>query len=475
MKDYLQTVTGPVAREDMGLTLPHEHLFNDLSSVVDAPCYPFSQQLVDKKVTAEIQWALKHDPYCCADNMDRKPIEDVIFEINNFISLGGRTIVDATGSESIGRDAQALREVALKTGLNIVASSGPYLEKFESQRIHKTVDELATTIDKELNQGIGDTDIRAGMIGEIGVSPTFTEEELNDYFRSGKRKEQQMLEEEDAEQRRSQSGLWGKISQWSGINNQGREDYRKRDFAPDSPEIKFSDRREALELMTQIESTVTSLHREAEAQFRPELEKIVSGIETGFRGTALYATENIAGRINARLEDEGFTVKISFPAVSQLQTRLAVKINLSALMEERTETVTRRRRQSGVWGTVCRWFGTSDLGWENYDEDVSRSVININKVREEVMSLTRAYFGELQASIEQDINQPVRQEIDAFFCAFREKVEQLRNTLIQSSEDHKRDQQAQERLTGRLQALNERVPELITDSKALREELETML
>ncbi|WP_409224336.1 RadC family protein [Escherichia coli] len=159
----------------MGLTLPHEHLFNDLSSVVDAPCYPFSQRLVDKKVTAEIQWALKHDPYCCADNMDRKPIEDVIFEINNFISLGGRTIVDATGSESIGRDAQALREVALKTGLNIVASSGPYLEKFESQRIHKTVDELATTIDKELNQGIGDTDIRAGMIGEIGVSPTFTE------------------------------------------------------------------------------------------------------------------------------------------------------------------------------------------------------------------------------------------------------------------------------------------------------------
>ncbi len=66
--------------------------------------------------------------------MDRKEIDDVIFEINNFMSLGGRTIVDATGSESIGRDASALREVALKTGLNIVASSGPYLEKFESTR-----------------------------------------------------------------------------------------------------------------------------------------------------------------------------------------------------------------------------------------------------------------------------------------------------------------------------------------------------
>ncbi|EON3519744.1 dynamin family protein [Escherichia coli] len=296
---------------------------------------------------------------------------------------------------------------------------------------------------------------------------TSLEEELNDYFRSGKRKEQQMLEEENSAQPRERNAF----AFFHDIFGTGNQHDRMRDFDPDSPEIKFSDRREALELMTQIESTVTSLHREAEAQFRPELEKIVSGIETGFRGTALYATENIAGRINTRLEDEGFTVKISFPAVSQLQTRLAVKTNLSALMEERTETVTRRRRQSGLWGKICGAFGTSDWGWETYKEDVSRSVININTVRKEVMSLTRAYFGELQASIEQDINQPVRQEIDAFFCAFREKVEQLRNTLIQSSED----QQAQERLTRRLQALNERVPELITDSKALREELETML
>ncbi|HAI3459667.1 TPA: dynamin family protein [Escherichia coli] len=300
---------------------------------------------------------------------------------------------------------------------------------------------------------------------------TSLEEELNDYFRSGKRKEQQMLEEENSAQPRERNAF----AFFHDIFGTGNQHDRMRDFDPDSPEIKFSDRREALELMTQIESTVTSLHREAEAQFRPELEKIVSGIETGFRGTALYATENIAGRINTRLEDEGFTVKISFPAVSQLQTRLAVKTNLSALMEERTETVTRRRRQSGLWGKICGAFGTSDWGWETYKEDVSRSVININTVRKEVMSLTRAYFGELQASIEQDINQPIRQEIDAFFCAFREKVEQLRNTLIQSSEDHKRDQQAQERLTRRLQALNERVPELITDSKALREELETML
>ncbi|GCN37908.1 TPA: dynamin family protein [Escherichia coli] len=331
------------------------------------------------------------------------------------------------------------------------------------------IEECQNQVTGDVRMAMEDINTKTGeLLTKVCAS---LEEELNDYFRSGKRKEQQMLEEENSAQPRERNAF----AFFHDIFGTGNQHDRMRDFDPDSSEIKFSDRRAALELMTQIESTVTSLHREAEAQFRPELEKIVRGIETGFRGTALYATEKIVGRINARLEDEGFTVKISFPAVSQLQTRLAVKTNLSALMEERTETVTRRRRQSGFWGKICGAFGTSDWGWENYKENVSRSVININSVRKEVMSLTRAYFGELQASIEQNINQPVRQEIDDFFCTFREKVEQLRNTLIQSSEDHKRDQQAQEHLTERLQALNERVPELITDSKALREELETLL
>ncbi|EEC8103972.1 dGTPase, partial [Escherichia coli] len=326
------------------------------------------------------------------------------------------------------------------------------------------IEECQNQVTGDVRMAMEDINTKTGeLLTKVCAS---LEEELNDYFRSGKRKEQQMLEEENSAQPRERNAF----AFFHDIFGTGNQHDRMRDFDPDSPEIKFSDRRAALELMTQIESTVTSLHREAEAQFRPELEKIVRGIETGFRGTALYATEKIAGRINARLEDEGFTVKISFPAVSQLQTRLAVQTNLSALMEERTETVTRRRRQDGVWGTLCRWANTSDWGWKEYSVDVSRSVINMNKVRKEVMSLTRAYFGELQASIEQNINQPVRQEIDDFFCTFREKVEQLRNTLIQSSEDHKRDQQAQEHLTERLQALNERVPELITDSKALREE-----
>lgn len=55
MKGYLQTVTGSIPKEEMGLTLPHEHLFNDLSSVVDKPFYSWSEQIVGSCVCPEKQ------------------------------------------------------------------------------------------------------------------------------------------------------------------------------------------------------------------------------------------------------------------------------------------------------------------------------------------------------------------------------------------------------------------------------------
>lgn len=174
----LQTVTGPISAEEMGVTLVHEHLFNDLSSVVDEPYYGFSKYLVDQKVRPGLMWGLRQDPYCCADNLADKPVADVVKEVASFAELGGRTIVDATGTPAIGRNPERLLAVAEKTGLNIVMSTGAYLEKFEADRITaRSIDEQAAEIDRDLNVGVGDTGIRAGMIGEIGVSPFFTDGE----------------------------------------------------------------------------------------------------------------------------------------------------------------------------------------------------------------------------------------------------------------------------------------------------------
>ncbi|MEV6429168.1 phosphotriesterase-related protein [Nocardia sp. NPDC051463] len=171
----VQTVTGPVPASELGIVLPHEHLFNDLSSARDRPNHKFTEFLTTSSVDAAAAWALRHDPYCCLDNLTAKPVDEVVAEIAEFADLGGRTIVDATSSAAIGRDPDALVATARRTGLHIVMGCGAYLEKFEGGRITATtVDALAAAIADELAHGVGPNGTKPGIIGEIGVSPTFT-------------------------------------------------------------------------------------------------------------------------------------------------------------------------------------------------------------------------------------------------------------------------------------------------------------
>ncbi|GAB3561526.1 phosphotriesterase family protein [Spelaeicoccus albus] len=175
--ETVQTVTGPAAFDQLGVILPHEHLFNDLTARIDDPAYGFSQSLTQATVSPENVWALRQDPYCCADNLRDKPVTDVVRELNAFAKIGGGTIVDATGSAGIGRNPWRLLEAAQKTGLNVIMSTAPYLEVFEAAGADLSADEIAQRIDDDLNIGVDDTGIKAGLIGEVGVSPEFTDQE----------------------------------------------------------------------------------------------------------------------------------------------------------------------------------------------------------------------------------------------------------------------------------------------------------
>ncbi|WP_409496875.1 phosphotriesterase [Amycolatopsis sp. cmx-11-12] len=173
----VQTVTGPVPAAQLGVVLPHEHLFNDLSAVLDPPTHGFSRQLLDRPVSAFMAWALRQDPYCCADNVGPKGFEDVLGELEVFRRFGGGTIVDVTPSPAIGRDPGSLRRLSERSGITIVMGCGAYLEKFEASRIGCSVDVQASAIDYELTHGVGRDQVRPGIIGEIGVSPRFTDAE----------------------------------------------------------------------------------------------------------------------------------------------------------------------------------------------------------------------------------------------------------------------------------------------------------
>lgn len=174
----VMSVSGAVDSADLGLVLPHEHLFNDLSSEVAAPAYRSTRVLSTAAVAPELQYLLRQDPYCCPDNVAPKDVADVTREVRAFAEVGGTTIVDMTGSRSIGRNPRGLSAVSEATGVTVIMGTGAYLEKFEGARITAAaIDEQVERTLTELTEGVDDTNIRAGAIGEIGVSPDFTEAE----------------------------------------------------------------------------------------------------------------------------------------------------------------------------------------------------------------------------------------------------------------------------------------------------------
>jgi phosphotriesterase-related protein len=95
-----------------------------------------------------------------------------------FRKLGGGTVVDLTLPD-IGRDPSALLALSKITGLNIVAGCGHYIQISHPATVAaEPVDSIAERFRTEIQEGIGETNIRAGVLGEIGTScPIHKDEE----------------------------------------------------------------------------------------------------------------------------------------------------------------------------------------------------------------------------------------------------------------------------------------------------------
>jgi phosphotriesterase-related protein len=98
-------------------------------------------------------------------------------EILLFKHASGQTVVDPT-PKTLARDPLALARIARATGLNIVMGSGYYVHaSHPSDMDARTVDDLAREMIGDVTAGVGDTGVRAGLLGEIGTTHPWTENE----------------------------------------------------------------------------------------------------------------------------------------------------------------------------------------------------------------------------------------------------------------------------------------------------------
>ena len=176
---YVQTVLGQISPDEMGFTLPHEHIFWDLSfycpkDLADTDDTDPRKQPIGLENLAQLKYHLTDYP----DNVIQQDEDIAVKEVNWFKEAGGGTICD-NGCHGLKCDPVKLKNVSMRTGVNIIRGTGAYLGQTLPPEIAALdVDKLAELSIKEIREGVGDTGIKCGFIGEIGIDVQVSERSL---------------------------------------------------------------------------------------------------------------------------------------------------------------------------------------------------------------------------------------------------------------------------------------------------------
>lgn len=173
----VNSVCGELNRQQLGTVTTHEHVLLDLTAFYQALPVPGVEDPATQKVEMWNLGILSRDCYALKDNLLLVNEQEQEKELTFFRDAGGNTVVDAS-LPGIGRDPAALRRIARNTGLNIIMGTGFYVGETHPAELATMTDrQVADLMVKELTEGADGTDIRAGYIGEIGISEIFDDKE----------------------------------------------------------------------------------------------------------------------------------------------------------------------------------------------------------------------------------------------------------------------------------------------------------
>ncbi|MCH8206125.1 MAG: phosphotriesterase-related protein [Chloroflexi bacterium] len=173
----VQTVLGTVSPDVLGPTTTHEHLMIDFRCMFNPPAEVSDLGRAHAPLTMEILGWVHYNWFDNADNLMLDDEETAIAEAALYQRAGGGTIVDAT-TFGIGRDPLALARIARATGLNIVMGAGYYVDMVHPPEMDDLTEaDIARRIVDEVRTGVGETGVKAGIIGEIGCSWPLTRNE----------------------------------------------------------------------------------------------------------------------------------------------------------------------------------------------------------------------------------------------------------------------------------------------------------
>lgn len=170
----IMTVCGRVEKKDLGVCLPHEHLRIDLRGLVDKPD-PEKNPRFYQPLAAGNRWLVYSDPYSLLDNALLEGGDEALRELTYAAESGIKTVVDVTPAD-VGRRPEELAALSSKSGMHVVMGCGRYIDAALDASVKKMSEtRLAEEMINDLRRGAEGTQIKAGVIGEIGTSAVITE------------------------------------------------------------------------------------------------------------------------------------------------------------------------------------------------------------------------------------------------------------------------------------------------------------
>jgi phosphotriesterase-related protein len=169
IKGKAQTVLGVIEPADIGATLMHEHLLWDIrppdqrAALDQGPeidlCNCWSINFGTRKVPRNLR-------FFCEDTQTA--------ELGDMRALGGRTVVELTVGGLEPRP-NGLVALSRQSGVQIVMGCGHYVDAYIPDiNRDRSPDSFAAEMIDQLQVGAWNTDVRAGIIGEIGCQAPWT-------------------------------------------------------------------------------------------------------------------------------------------------------------------------------------------------------------------------------------------------------------------------------------------------------------
>jgi phosphotriesterase-related protein len=168
----IRTVLGDIAPAALGATLMHEHILCDIT-----PPSMRDRRDLDAPITMANRYDVDYGRRPHSGKTKLLDREVAVAEVAAFRADGGAAMVEMTIG-GLAPDPLGLVEVSRRTGVQVVMGCGHYVEAFhDAANATRSAEDFAAEMVAAIRDGAWGTDVRAGIIGEIGCTEVWTEQE----------------------------------------------------------------------------------------------------------------------------------------------------------------------------------------------------------------------------------------------------------------------------------------------------------